>query len=118
MAICADPLFEQALVIGEQKPYLSALLVVNEEEWEKLANQLGLTPDADLLNYPAVHEHVIQRMQGLLTEFPGYAKIYRVSITLDAWTVENNLMTPTLKLKRQQILDMYADKIDQMYLGH
>ena len=118
MAICADPLFEQALVIGEQKPYLSALLVFNQDEWQILAKQLGLTPEEDMLNYPAVHQHTINRIHGLMTEFPGYARIYRVCITLQAWTIDNNLMTPTLKLKRQQIIDMYTDKISEMYQGH
>ena len=118
MAICADPLFEQALVLGEQKPYLSALVVFNEEGWHQLASQLGVSTDEDMLNYPSVHEHVMQRLHDLLKEFPGYAKIYQVYITRETWTVENSLMTPTLKLKRQLITNKYADQIEQMYAGH
>jgi long-chain acyl-CoA synthetase len=118
MAICTDPLFEQALVLGERKPYLSALIVFNEAEWQQLASQLGIATDDDMLNYPSVHEHVMHRLKDLLKEFPGYAKIYQVYITREAWTVENNLMTPTLKLKRQQIINSYADQIEQMYEGH
>ena len=118
MAICADPLFEQALVLGEQKPYLSALVVFNEEGWHQLASQLGVSTDEDMLNYPSVHEHVMQRLHDLLKEFPGYAKIYQVYITRETWTVENSLMTPTLKLKRQLITNKYADQIEQLYAGH
>lgn len=118
MAICADPLIDQALVVGEQKPYLTALIIFNQAGWPKLAKQLGVTADDDMLNHPTVHEFVIRRLQELMTEFPGYAKIYRVYIALEAWTVENSLMTPTLKLKRQQIIDRYAEQIDQMYRGH
>lgn len=118
MAICNDPLFEQALVLGEQKPYLSALLVFNQEEWQKLAAQVGITTGEDMLNHPDIHNHVIQRLQELLKEFPGYAKIFRVYITLEAWTVDNSLMTPTLKLKRQLITNKYAEQINQMYEGH
>jgi long-chain acyl-CoA synthetase len=118
MAICTDPLFEQALVFGEQKPYLSALINVNPDEWQKLAAQLSITTEQDMLNHPSVHEFVIHRLKELMTDFPGYAKIYRVHLTLDAWTVENSLMTPTLKLKRQQITDRYSEQINTMYEGH
>jgi len=53
-----------------------------------------------------------------MTGFPGYARIFRVHITLEAWTIENGLMTPTMKLKRQQIMDRYLEQINQMYEGH
>ncbi|MBI1425151.1 MAG: AMP-binding protein [Gammaproteobacteria bacterium] len=118
MAISTDPLFDQALVLGEQKPYLAALLVFNPNEWQKAAAQLGITPDPDMLNHPSVHEFVLQRLKSLMVEFPGYAKIYRIYITLDPWTVENNLMTPTLKLKRQLIINHYSDEIKELYEGH
>jgi len=118
MAICEYPLFEQVLVLGEQKPYLSALIVFNEEEWQKLSMQLGVTKETDMLNHPTVQEHVLNRIHELMTEFPGYARIFRVHITLEAWTIENGLMTPTMKLKRQQIMDRYLEQINQMYEGH
>jgi len=118
MAICADPLFDQALVIGEQKPYLSALLVLNQDGWIQFSEDLGLTSETDMLNHPTVHTHVVERLQGLMTNFPGYAKIYRVYLTLEPWTIENNMLTPTLKLKRQVIIDYFSEKISQMYQGH
>lgn len=118
MAICTDPLFEQALVLGEQKPYLSTLIVFNQEEWLKLADLLGVTKGDDMLNHPSVHEYVLDRVHQLMTEFPGYARIYRVHITLEAWSVENGLMTPTMKLRRQQIMERYSEQISQMYEGH
>lgn len=118
MAINDDPLIEQAMIIGEQKPFLSALLVFNPDEWRKLATQLQLVPSEEHLNNPLVHEHVITRLQHLMTSFPGYAKIYRVFITPEAWTVENGLLTPTLKLKRQPIQAKYSQQIAVMYKGH
>lgn len=118
MAICADPLFDQALVVGEQKPFLSALLVFNPDEWRRLTKQLNLTDKKDMLNHPMVLEHVITHIQKLMTEFPGYAKIYRAYVTLQPWTVENGLLTPTLKLKRQQIIERYQEQLADMYKGH
>lgn len=118
MAITDDPLFEQVIVIGEQKPYLTAILVLNPEEWPNLAAKLKLTPSAEHLNHPLVHEQIISRLQPLMTGFPGYAKIYRVHTTLEPWTVENGLLTPTLKLKRQPILSKFSQQIAEMYKGH
>lgn len=118
MAICSEPLFDQAIIIGEQKPFLSAIIVVNPEHWQQLASELGITSDNDMLNHPSVHTHVIQRLQNLMTAFPGYAKIHQVYLTREGWTVENNLMTPTLKIKRYQIAKKYADEIARLYEGH
>ncbi|MEJ2360656.1 MAG: AMP-dependent synthetase/ligase [Gammaproteobacteria bacterium] len=118
MAICADPLFDQALVLGEQKPYLAAILVINPEQWQAISNELGITMDADMLNHPSVQSHALKRIRDNMTDFPGYAKIHQVYLTLEAWTVENNAITPTLKLKREVITTKYANEIAQLYHGH
>ena len=118
MAISKDPLFEQSIVIGEQKPYLSALLVFNEEEWGKLAASLDINTSQENLNSEAVKKLALERVQKQLHDFPGYAKIYQIKITLDPWTVENSALTPTLKLKRNVIMDQYSDDIAELYKGH
>lgn len=118
MALCTDTLIEQALVFGEQKPYLVAILVINPEQWKILSSDLGITDNADMLNHPSVHKHIIKCVHEKIKDFPGYAKIYKIHLTLDTWTVENNLMTPTLKLKRDIIANQYAEQIEDMYHGH
>jgi long-chain acyl-CoA synthetase len=50
--------------------------------------------------------------------FPGYAQIRRIAIVPERWTVENGLLTPTLKLKRDPIVAKHQDLIDQIYKGH
>lgn len=115
-AICADPLFEQAVILGEGRPFLSALLVLNELQWEILAKGLGLdgkTPES--LQETAAHKHVLRRLAGCLGEFPGYAQVRRVRMYLEPWTIENGLLTPTLKVKRAQLVKRFTDDIDAMY---
>ena len=115
-AIVIDPLLEQVLVIGEGQSFLSALIVLNGEEWIKLANQFVIDPyQKESLNDSRVHSHIISIMRKALHEFPSYAKIRRVSVTLDPWTVENNLMTPTLKVKRNKVIELNADNINSIY---
>ena len=118
-AINDDVLFEQCLVIGEAKPYLSAIIVLNREQWEAFAQSSGFDLNAgDVLSQEAVQEKVLDRIAGLLTAFPGYAQIRRVALTLDAWTVDDGLITPTLKLRRKQILERHAADVENLYAGH
>ena len=116
MAITQDPLFEQALAVGENKPYLTALLVVNRNEWEKLAASLNLKAEdpGSLLN-PAAQGAAMQRVKAASRGFPRYARIRAVYLTLDPWRIENGLLTPTLKLKRGEIQKRFADQIAELY---
>ncbi|MBI3561412.1 MAG: long-chain fatty acid--CoA ligase [Gammaproteobacteria bacterium] len=118
MAIAHDPLFEQVLLIGEQRPYLSAITVLNPYQWRSLAISLGLDDRADNLNHPKVVETVLTRIRQAIIGFPGYAKVFQVYNTLEAWTVENNMITPTLKLRRAQIIEKFTCIIERMYEGH
>ncbi len=114
--ICADPLFDQAMIIGEAKPFLAALLVLNEVEWRTLANKLGIdrnTPES--LHDTGAHKHIIKHLSKCLSEFPGYAQVRRVSLYLEPWSIENGLLTPTLKTKRPQLLQTFSEDIESMY---
>ena len=118
LALAADPLFEQVLVVGEGKPYLAALLVLNAERWSVLARQLDVPPTAARsLQAPAVIEEARRRIEGLTREFPGYARIRRFSLSLEPWTVENGLQTPTLKLRRARIAEHACAVIERLYGG-
>jgi long-chain acyl-CoA synthetase len=115
-AIALDPLFEQALIVGEGEAYLSALVVLNGEEWVTLAKQYELDPfDKQNLNSKKVQQFMLQRIKLCLKDFPGYAKIRRVTAILDPWTIENDLMTPTLKIKRAKVIEKYQNEIKAMY---
>lgn len=111
MCIAMDPLFEQVLVVGESKPYLSAIVVLNPEH----AQSLGLDPTN--LNEQQ-QQDLLARVNNHLDNFPGYAKIIQVTVLGEPWSVENGLITPTLKLKRKKILERYAKEYDDMYVGH
>ncbi|MEN8264324.1 MAG: long-chain fatty acid--CoA ligase [Nitrospirota bacterium] len=114
-----DPLIDQAIVIGEGKPYLAALVVINKEVEELLAKKLNLDPDnpaflksRNLLNY------ILQRISSRMSAFPGYAIIRRIVLLHEPWTIENGLMTPTLKLRRQFILHQFNEEVAALYKGH
>jgi long-chain acyl-CoA synthetase len=116
MAIAMDPLFDQAMVLGEGRSYLTALLVMNGDLWGGLAREYGLNPeDPKSLEDPQLLKDMLKRVRTALRDFPGYAKIRRAALALEPWSVENGLLTPTLKVKRPQVVDRYRDAIDRMY---
>ncbi len=106
-AILRDPLFEQVLVLGEGKSFLSALLVLNKDK--------AVSLPADLQTQK---ETLINRIAGQMDDFPGYAKIRKVAISPEEWTIESGLMTPTLKIKRPKVIAHYQALVRELYDGH
>ena len=118
-AILRDQLFEQVVLYGDGRSYLVALAVLKPEQWHVLALQVGVRPDQkESLYDPRVEALVLQRIAEQIKEFPGYAKVRRVSVSLDPWTVENGLQTATLKLKRTRVFEHYHKQIAHLYEGH
>ena len=118
-AILRDPLFEQVMLLGEAKPYLSVIAVLTAEHWKKLAAENGWNAsDPNAVSAKAVEDVVVKRVGAQLKQFPGYAQVRRVTCTLEPWSVENGLLTPTLKLKRPKVMEKFNAEVDRMYAGH
>ncbi len=115
MAIVLDPLFDQAMVIGENRPYLALLAVVNPQQWQQFCAQLNISASKENLGHAMVLEEALARVEKQLQPFPGFMRIKKITLILDAWTVENGLLTPTLKTKRESIANAYRDAIGAMY---
>ena len=119
MAIALDTLFEQVMIIGDNRPYLTAMIVLNEDQWAIHANNLKLdvhNPDAPADE--SFEKRVCDKIAKQLSEFPGYAVIRHATCVLEPWTIENELITPTLKLKRNRIMERFEADIEKMYEGH
>jgi long-chain acyl-CoA synthetase len=118
-AILRDPLFEQVMLVGEGRSYLAALVVLNSRNWESVAGQYGLHPDwHHLLRNPKLEEILLERISRQIKEFPGYARLYRVALAQEPWTVENGMLTPTLKLRRGHVMEHYKAEVARLYEGH
>jgi long-chain acyl-CoA synthetase len=118
-AILHDLLFEQVMLYGEAHSYLIALAVLNPEQWHVLAQQLGVQAERqESLSDPRVENEVLQRIAEQLKDFPGYANVRRVSLSLEPWSIENGLQTTTMKLKRANVYAQFKDVIEHLYEGH
>ncbi len=115
LAITADPLFEQAYVIGEGRPFLAVIVVLNKEQWHLLAQAGGFDAGQPGLNADAARKALMARIQAATARFPSYAVPRAVWSTLEPWTIQNSLMTPTLKLKRNNLQSRYQTEIEALY---
>ncbi|WP_455211227.1 AMP-dependent synthetase/ligase [Kaarinaea lacus] len=119
LAIAMDPLFDHVMVVGEGRPYLGALLVLNPGQWQIFCDSIGEdSNNPALLSDENTHAAVLERVCQQIKDFPGYAQIQRIALILEPWTIENGLITPTLKLKRQRIMEHCAPAITALYTGH
>ena len=93
LAILGDGVFEQGILIGEGRPFLTLVAVTRETDEKSL----------------------IRRANDRLKEFPGYIRVRRVVATREPWTVENGLLTPTLKVKRERVQGKFSVEIERAY---
>ncbi len=102
-------------MVGEGRPFLTLIAVLNQGLWEELALEFSVPADPGSLLLPRVREKIIERLNRHLAPFPGYVYIKDVALSLTPWTVEDGLLTPTLKLKRAVIEKMMTEKVNAMY---
>jgi long-chain acyl-CoA synthetase len=112
-----DPFISQAMVHGDKRPYPVALITLNPEELAKFAKAEGIldTEPTSLAKNPKVVERVSRIVEERNDELQSYAKIKKFSILPIDFTVENGLLTPTLKVKRKLITEKYRETLDSLY---
>ena len=112
-----DPFISQAMVHGDKRPYPVALLTLNPEELAKFAKEQGIldTDPASLAKHPKVVERVSRIVEERNGELQSYAKVKKFSILPADFTVENGLLTPTLKVKRKIITEKHRELLDSLY---
>jgi long-chain acyl-CoA synthetase len=117
-ALDADVLIDQSIVVGDNRQFLSAIIVLNPDEWLQFAEECEVDPNKpESLGHARVKQKIIKRLEKRMRHFPGYTKIKRVILELKPWTIEDGLLTPTLKPRRPRIMKKYASAIDSLYQG-
>ncbi len=118
-AIVSDPLFEQAMVVGEQRPFLATLVVLNAEEWSRQRSRNGIEGDGlpSSASEPEAR-FILQRIAAAVRGLPAYATPRAVWWTTEPWTIAAGLQTPTLKIKRPALEQRFAKEIEGLYAGH
>jgi len=119
MAIAMDCRFDQVMVLGEGRSFLAAVVVLNPDQWPIVCRKLGLDPQNEQATQTTqLEKYLLEIIARQISTFPGYAQIRRVITTLEPWSVEAGLITPTLKLKREQIEAHFSRQIEALYSEH
>lgn len=116
-ALCSSEYIEQAMVWGDRRPYLVALIVPSRLALEKFgrANGLNFVDTADLLDRPKVRELYRREIDAALTGFAQYEQVRNFRLIPEPFTVENGLLTPSLKLRRPQVALAYEAELQRLY---
>jgi long-chain acyl-CoA synthetase len=114
-AILCNPLFEQVMLVGEGKPFLGVLVVLNPDEFSSLCRRRRWAADA----YPEkdLNTYLLRKIAEQMKRFPGYARVRRVHVCGSEWNVEEGLLTPTLKVKRPAVMQRFEHQIESFYVG-
>jgi len=113
--LTADALFEQAVVLGESRPYLVALLVADAQELAALKRFVAHTPDAE--GEAHLERALLQRCRARLSDLPHSHQLMRVAL-VPAFTLANGQVTTTLKPRRGQITKAHAAVVESLFAGH
>ena len=110
----------QAVVVGDGKPYLVALLALDPEHLDALADAAGV-PRASMVELsadPRVRAHLEREVQAKCNaKVARYQTVKKITLLPNELSVEGGELTPSMKLRRQPINEKYAAEIDRMYEG-
>jgi len=110
------PEIEQAMVYGDRRPHLVAVVVPNADflkEWSKRNGKNGDLGEA--ANDAALQKELHEAVERINASLSVIERVRRIIVAPEAFTIENEMMTPTLKLRRHVITDRYREKLESLY---
>lgn len=116
-ALKTIPLVGQACAIGDQRPFVSALVVLDPDvapAWAQ-ANGIEFTSLADLAEHPEVVAEIDRGVTEVMAQFNNAERVKKVRVLGEEWLPDSDLLTPTSKLKRRGIHAAYAEQIESLY---
>lgn len=115
--LAADPLIEHAVLLGDGRPCVVALLrpsLPDSRDWARTAG-LSVGDDAELLAHPELRAELVRRTDLVSAALPHQEKIREIEIITEELTMAGGLLTPTLKVRRRAVERHYSALVEQMY---
>lgn len=114
--ILADPLFEHAVLLGDNRPFITLLVKPSLPQVEELA-RIGEWPGevADWLRSSELLDEMRRRVEALTAHLPSQDRPKETAVMDEDLTMDNGLLTPTLKVRRRQVEEKFKAAIDEMY---
>jgi long-chain acyl-CoA synthetase len=112
-----EKLIEQVIVVGDNRKYVTALIVPSFSHLNATAEKLGLDP-ADhkkIASNEAIKQIYQVKINEIQAEVTPYERVVKFTLLTEPFSVENSAMTSTLKLRRKVITEQYKEQIELMY---
>lgn len=115
--LTTDKYIEQVAVIGDQRNYVTAIIVPNIPALKEYAQKNSITyqTDEELLDNPKIYEYIEKRIKKLQANMAHFEQIKKFTLIKKGFAIETGELTSTLKLRRAIIQQRYAKAIDAMY---
>ena len=112
-----DRYFDQAVIVADQRKFVSALIVPDYKLLELYAkqNDIAFANREELCLHPQVRKFFTERIETLQQDLAHYEKIKRFVLLPNPFTMENGELTNTLKVRRRIVYEHYAEIIDKIY---
>lgn len=114
-----EPIVSQILLIGDKQPYVTALITVNvaaAETLEGIGDFKG-RPAEDIVKTPAVAEEVNKSVKRINRQLAPFEQIRRFRIIEREFSIDRGEVTPTMKVRRNQVIENYKHVVSELYLG-
>jgi long-chain acyl-CoA synthetase len=111
-------LVDQAMVLGDDRKFIAALFVPNMETVRRWADEEGIDLPADpeaVCAHEAVRERIAREVEAVNADLEKHERIKEFRLVPDEWTPENDLLTPSMKLKRRNVIDRYDELVADIY---
>src|SRR5579884_880670 len=114
-----EPLINQVLLIGDRLPYVTALFTVNGVSAETLKgmNEFKGRPQDEIAAAPPVLQEVRKAVARANRQLAPFEQIRKFRILERDFTIENGELTPTMKVRRNRVLENHRDAIRELYMG-
>ena len=116
--LITSPFIEQTMVIGDKRNYLTALIVPSFPALKKCAAENGISYSdvKELLTNEKVYQAVEADVQKLTKDLARFEQVKKFTLMPREFSIVDDELTPTLKVKRKVVAEKYADIINQMYV--
>jgi long-chain acyl-CoA synthetase len=106
----------QAVVVGDRRPYLVALITIDPDELPAFAQEHGLSPE-EVTTSEAMREEVQRAVDGVNARVGRVEQIKKFTILPHDLSQQTGELTPTLKVKRNVVNEKFADVVERLYTG-
>ncbi len=115
--LVGDTMIDQAVIYGDKKPYLVALIVPNEDAVRAWSEEEGL-PETEWTHLCAsvvVRKMLQTRINDLLADLNPFEQVRRIHLLDTPLTIDNGMLTPTMKIKRRKVYEAFSEQLESLY---